>query len=106
MKDTIQEVAHEMFFDICEKKSTDIDIFFLDQMNFPKIDYEPRMTVYIPMPRQVQEMQVIQGNAFTDTETSQQTIFALYFASVCHTAGHAQHFLFLGFWNRVLRHLQ
>ncbi len=90
MKDTIQEVAHQIFFDICEKKSMNIDIFFLDQLNFPKIDYEPRMTVYIPMPRLVQGMQVIQGSAFTDTETAQQTIFAMYFASICHTAAHAK----------------
>jgi len=90
MKDTIQDVVHQIFFDICEKRAMDIDLFFLDQLHFPKIEYEPRMTVYIPMPRQVQGMQVIQGNAFTNTETSQQTIFTLYFASICHAAGHAK----------------
>ncbi len=90
MKDTIQEVVHQIFFDICEKRAMDIDLFFLDQLHFPKIEYEPRMTVYIPMPRLVQGMQVIQGSAFTNTETSQQTIFTLYFASICHAAGHAK----------------
>jgi len=90
MKDSIQDVAHQIFFDICEKKPTNIDIFFLDHIYFPKIDYEPRMTVYIPIPRQLQEMQVIQGCAFTNIETAQQTIFGLFFASVCHAAGHAK----------------
>ncbi len=90
MKDTIQDVAHRVFFDICEKKAMDIDIFFLDQIHFPKINYEPRMTVYIPMPRPIDEMKTIQGCAFRNTETAQQTIFALYFASVCHAAGHAK----------------
>jgi hypothetical protein len=79
-----------MFFDICEKKPMDVDMFFLDQLHFPKIEYEPRMTVYIPMPKLLQDLQVIQGNAFTDTETSQDTIFALFFASICHSAGHAK----------------
>jgi len=90
MKDTVQDMAHQIFFDICEKKPTDIDMFFIDQIHFPRIDYEPRMTVFIPMPRIVQGMQVIQGCAFTDTETAQQTIFAVFFASVCHAAGHAK----------------
>ncbi len=89
MKDTIQDVAHEIFFEICEQKPMDVDLFFLDQINFPKIDYEPRTTVYIPMPRQAQGMQMIQGNAFENTGSGQETIFALYFASICHLAGHA-----------------
>jgi len=67
-----------------------IDIFFLELQNFPKIDYEPRMTVYFPMPRIVQGMQAIQGSAFIDSETARHTIFAMYFASVCHAAGHAK----------------
>ncbi len=90
MKDTIQDVVHQIFFDICEKKSMEIDLFFLDQINFPKIDYEPRTTVYIPMPRQAQGLQMIQGNAFENVKAGQQTIFTLYFASICHAAGHAK----------------
>jgi len=90
LKENIQEVAHQLFFEICERKSMSIDMFFLDLLNFPKIDYEPRMTVYIPVPRIVQGMQTIQGSAFIDSETAQQTIFAMFFASVCHAAGHAK----------------
>jgi len=90
MNDTIQDVAHQMFFDICERKSMSIDMFFLELQNFPKIDYEPRMTVYFPMPRIVQGMQAIQGSAFIDSETARHTIFAMFFASVCHAAGHAK----------------
>ncbi|WP_299293878.1 vWA domain-containing protein [Nitrosopumilus sp.] len=90
MKDTIQDMAHQLFFEICDKKPIDIDTFFLDQLNFPRIDYEPRMTVYIPMPRQVQGIQALQGCAFIEDEHAYKTLFALYFASVCHSAGHAQ----------------
>jgi len=90
MKNTIQDMVHEIFFEICEKKSMDFDIFFLDQIHFPRIDYEPRMTVYIPMPKLVKGMQMIQGNVFIDNEHSQETIFTLYFASICHAAGHAK----------------
>lgn len=90
MKETIQDAAHQLFFEICERKPTDIDTFFLDQLHFPKIDYESRMTVYIPMPRAVQGLQVIQGCAFTLKEEIQPTIFSLYLASVCHAAGHAK----------------
>jgi len=90
MKDCIQDMAHQLFFEICEKKPIDIDIFFLAEIHFPRIEYEPRMTVYIPMPKQVQGLQAIQGNAFTNMELSQNTIFALYLASVCHAAGHAK----------------
>ncbi|MEK0320693.1 MAG: vWA domain-containing protein, partial [Nitrosopumilus sp.] len=90
MKETIQEIAHQIFFEICEEKPMNFDLFFIDQMSFPKIDYEPRMTVYFPMPRQVQGMQVIQGNAFIDTEIPEETIFTLFFAAVCHAAGHAK----------------
>jgi len=85
MKNTIQDMVHEIFFEICEKKSMDFDIFFLDQIHFPRIDYEPRMTVYIPMPKLVQGI-----NVFIDNEYSQETIFTLYFASICHAAGHAK----------------
>ncbi len=91
MKDTIQDIVHEIFFEICEKKSMDFDIFFIDQIHFPRIDYEPRMTVYIPMPKLVEGMQLIQGNAFKDLgDEPQQTILTLFFASICHAAGHAK----------------
>ncbi len=65
-------------------------MFFLDQIHFPRIDYEPRMIVYIPMPREMQELQVIQGNAFSKYEEARPTIFALYLASILHAAGHAK----------------
>jgi len=90
MKKTVQDTVHEIFFEICEKKSMDFDIFFLDQIHFPKIEYEPRMTVYIPMPKLVQGMQTIQGNAFIDNQEPQGTVFTLFFASICHAAGHAK----------------
>ena len=90
MKETIQDMAHQLFFDICEKKPIDIDMFFLEQIHFPRIDYEPRMTVYVPMPRQAQGLEIIEGCTFTNLETSQQTIFALFFATICHAAGHAK----------------
>lgn len=90
MKETIQDVAHDLFFEICEKKPIDVDTFFLDQINFPRIEYEPRITVYLPMPRQVQGIQALHGCAFIEDEDSYKTLFSLYFASVCHTAAHAQ----------------
>jgi hypothetical protein len=83
-------MAHQIFFDICGKKPTDIDIFFLAEIYFPKIDYKPRLTVYLPIPREIQGNQTIQGHLFSDLEKSSATIFALYFASVCHAAGHAK----------------
>ncbi|MFQ5476844.1 MAG: VWA domain-containing protein, partial [Nitrosopumilus sp.] len=90
MKDTIQDMAHKLFFEICEKKPIDIDIFFLADIHYPRIEYEPRMTVYIPMPREVQGLQILQGNAYSNMEKSQQPVFSLYLASVCHAAGHAK----------------
>jgi len=90
LKETIQDLAHQLFFEICEKNPAEIDMFFLDQINFPRIDYEPRMTVTLPVPKEVHGIQAIQGNAFLNLEESQQTIFALFFASVCHAAGHAK----------------
>jgi len=65
-------------------------MFFLDEINFPRIDYEPRMTVRLPIPKETHGIQTIQGNAFLNLEKSQQTIFSLFFASVCHAAGHAK----------------
>ena len=79
-----------MFFKICEENPAEIDIFFLDEINFPRIDYEPRMTVHLPIPKETHGIQIIQGNAFLNLEKSQQTIFSLFFASVCHAAGHAK----------------
>ena len=90
MKETIQGMAHQVFFDISEKKPTEIDIFFSDEINFPIIEYEPRMTVYFPLPREVQGIQILQGNTFFNLEASQETIFSLFFAAICHAAGHAK----------------
>ena len=53
MKETVEDVAHQIFFDICEKKPTDVDVFFLDAINFPKMEYLPRTTAYIQLPRMV-----------------------------------------------------
>jgi len=90
LKDTVQDITQQLFFDICGKKPMDIDMFFLEQQYFPKINYEPRMTVYFPMPRQIQGLDTIQGCVFSSLEKSQYTIFSLFFASVCHAAGHAK----------------
>ncbi|MCV0430094.1 MAG: VWA domain-containing protein [Nitrosopumilus sp.] len=83
-------MAHQLFFDISERKPIDVDMFFLEQQYFPQIDYEPRMTVYLPMPRQIQGIETIQGCTFANLEKYQNTIFGLFLASVCHAAGHAR----------------
>ena len=90
MKETIEDMSHQIFLDICGKEPMDIDIFFLSEIYFPKINYTPRMTVYLPIPREIQGNQTLQGNIFSNLEKSSITIFALYFASVCHAAGHAK----------------
>jgi hypothetical protein len=90
MKETVQGIAHELFFEISGRKPIDIDTFFLENQYFPKIDYEPRMIVYFPMPRTIQDLETMQGCMFSDLETFQSTIFSLFLASVCHAAGHAK----------------
>ncbi len=90
MKETVEEVSHQIFFDICEKNPMDIDVFFLDGINFPKIEYLPRMTVYFPLPREINGKNVYEGIVFSDYESGQETIWNLFFASICHAAGHAK----------------
>ncbi len=90
MKETIEDVAHQIFFDICEKKPTDINIFFLENINFPKIEYLPRMTVYVPLPREINGNNIYEGNIFSDYESGRETIWNLFFATICHAAGHAR----------------
>lgn len=90
MRETIQDMAQNLFFDICDQKPTDVDLFFLDQIYFPKIEYEPRTTVYFPIPKKTEGIQTLHGNSFSNIETSQETVFALFFASICHAAGHAK----------------
>lgn len=90
MKETVEDVAHQIFFDICEKKPIDIDVFFLPTVHFPKIEYLPRMTIYFPLPREINGNQVYEGIVFSDYETGQETIWNLFFASICHAAGHAK----------------
>lgn len=90
MKETVEDVAHQIFFDICEKNPVDIDVFFLSTIHFPKIEYLPRMTVYFPLPREINGNQVYEGIVFSDYETGQETIWNLFFASICHAAGHAK----------------
>ena len=90
MKDTVEDVAHQIFFDICEKKPTDIDVFFLKDIHFPKIEYLPRMTAYIPLPREINGNSIYEGNIFADYESGQETIWNLFFATICHAAGHAK----------------
>ena len=57
-----------------------------------ELNYEPRMTVYIPMPKttskECKQFKVTFTNK--DLKCSQETILALYFASICHAAGHAK----------------
>ena len=90
MKETVEEVSHQIFFDICEKNPMDIDVFFLDGINFPKIEYLPRMTVHFPLPREINGKNVYEGIVFSDYESGQNTIWNLFFASICHAAGHAK----------------
>ncbi|MBS3926461.1 MAG: VWA domain-containing protein [Nitrosarchaeum sp.] len=90
MKETVEDVAHQIFFDICEKKPTDVDVFFLESINFPKMEYLPRTIAYIPLPRMVSGKNIFEGIIFSDYETGQETIWNLFFATVCHMAGHAK----------------
>ena len=83
-------MASQIFFDICEKKPIDVDLFFSHEIHFPKIEYEPRVSVHFPIPREFKGMQIIQDSIFSNLEESQNTIFALFFASVCHLAGHTK----------------
>jgi Mg-chelatase subunit ChlD len=83
-------MASQIFFDICEKKPIDVDLFFSHEIRFPKIEYEPRVSVHFPIPREFKGMQIIQDSIFSNLEESQNTIFALFFASVCHLAGHTK----------------
>ena len=64
--------------------------FFLEQIYFPKIEYEPRTTIYFPIPKRTEGIQTLHGNSFSNIEESYETVFALFFASICHAAGHAQ----------------
>ena len=68
----------------------DIDMFFLDHLNFPRIDYESINTIYFPLPREINGIQVMNGHIFTSLEESKVTIFSLLLASVCHAAGHVE----------------
>lgn len=90
MKETVEDVAHQIFFDICEKKPIDIDMFFLYEIHFPKIEYLPRMTTYFPLPREINGNQVYEGIVFSDYESGKETIWNLFFATICHVAGHAK----------------
>ncbi|MGY5147639.1 MAG: vWA domain-containing protein [Candidatus Nitrosopumilus sp. bin_7KS] len=90
MKDTIQDIAHSLFFKISGRKPIDIDTFFIEQQYFPKIEYEPRMTAYFPLPKSIQGLETIQGCAFSNLGESQNSIFSLFLASICHAAGHAK----------------
>lgn len=90
MKETVEEASHQIFFDICEKNPMDIDVFFLNGINFPKIEYLPRMTVYLPLPREINGKNIYEGIIFSDYESGQETIWNLFFASICHAAGHAK----------------
>jgi Mg-chelatase subunit ChlD len=90
MKDTVEDVAYQIFFDICERKPTDIDVFFLENIHFPKIEYLPRMTAYFPLPREINGNNVFEGIVFSDYESGQETIWNLFFATICHAAGHAK----------------
>ena len=88
MKETVEETSHQIFFDICEKNPMDVDLFFLDGINFPKIEYLPRMTVHFPLPREINGKNIYGGIIFS--ESGQETIWNLFFASICHAAGHAK----------------
>ena len=90
MRQNIQDLAHELFFKICDKKPIDIDMFFLDHQYYPKIEHEPRMIVTLPIPRQIQGLETIQGCIFPNLTPHQQTIFSLFLASLIHAAGHAK----------------
>jgi len=90
MKEHVQDIAHQIFFDICQRKATDIDVFFLEDFKFPKISYLPIMTVYVPLPKTMQGYITYEGNLFKDLEKDGITIWSLFFASIIHAAGHAK----------------
>jgi len=65
MKETIEDIAHKQFFDICEKNPMDIDIFFLENTHFLQIDYLPKMAIYIPLPREIENNHIYEGIIFS-----------------------------------------
>lgn len=83
-------MASQIFFDICEKKPNEVDLFFSSRINYPKIEYEPKITVYFPIPREIQGIPIIQDCVFSNYEKYLDSIFTLFFASICHLAGHVK----------------
>src|SRR3970282_1484754 len=48
------------------------------------------MTLYCPLPREINGNNVYEGIVFSDYESGQETIWNLFFATICHAAGHAK----------------
>ncbi|QUC65458.1 VWA domain-containing protein [Nitrosopumilus sp. K4] len=78
MKDTLADVSHELFFDLSGKNPSEIDIFFEESIDYPKISKTPRITITIPLPREYGGKYHLLGYEFAEYETNHESIWTLY----------------------------
>lgn len=89
MKDTLSDVAYEIFYEVSQKEPAEIDFQISYKKNFPTITSKPKLDIVIPVPRESAGKYFFQGMVFDTYEKDYEIIWSLFLASIYHTAAHA-----------------
>ncbi len=90
MKDTVFDIACHIFKEVAQKKDDDLDFSISDKIEFPKIQYVPRVMVTVPQPMEFGGKYFFEGNVYDDYDNFHDSIWGLFLASIYHTGSHVK----------------
>jgi len=89
MKETVFDISYNIFHEVSQKKEGDVDFNLSNKVEYPKIDFIPRISVTIPQPIDFSGKYFFEGNIFDSYDDYHSSIWCLYLASIYHTGAHA-----------------
>ena len=90
MKETLFDLAYNVFYDTAQTTPADVDFNLSSQVKYPKIEFIPSNHVIIPQPTEFNGMYFFEGHVFDSYDEHQDTIWSLFLASIYHTAAHVK----------------
>ena len=89
MKETVFDISYNIFYEVSQKKEEDIDFNLSNKLEYPKIDFIPRVSITMPQPIEFSGKYFFEGIIFDSYDDYHKSIWSLYLASIYHIGAHA-----------------
>ena len=88
MQQTFLDIIYKIFYDTAQRDFKDIRLILSEKFFYPYIQFEPKMEVKIPIPKQTPFGISYSGFHFSDSQEDMLTVWGVFLATVYHLAAH------------------